>query len=118
MPVVDGLALLSHLARRGTLREDLRPWLRGWPDGIFTRLGHSAPSGEIHLGIEWGHSQYELVLRAGERSVARFSSTIPSQYSRPSGGTISLKVLPNVARMASTSARSARSSAAESRSGA
>src|SRR5438093_3575637 len=64
--LLESLALLSHLARRGTLREDLRPWLRGWPDGIFSRTGGSVPAGEMTLKIEWGQSRYELVLRAGE----------------------------------------------------
>lgn len=65
--LLEALALVSHLARRGTLREDLRSWLRGWPDGVFSRLGSSQPVDEANLSVEWGRSIYELVLRNPER---------------------------------------------------
>ncbi len=61
--LLEAIALVSHLARRGTLREDLRPWLRGWPDGVFTRSGAAPIAREAEIGIEWGRSQYRLVLR-------------------------------------------------------
>lgn len=65
--LLEALALVSHLARRGTLTEDLRPWLRGWPDGAFTRNGSGHTVQEAEIGIRWGHSQYLLRLRDSER---------------------------------------------------
>lgn len=61
--LLEALALFSHLARRGTLREDLRPWLRGWPDGVFSRAASGPVAKEAELGIEWGRSHYRLSLR-------------------------------------------------------
>lgn len=60
--LLEALALVSHLARRGTLREDLRPWLRGWPEGVFTREGAGKPAERASLEIAWGRSRYRLVL--------------------------------------------------------
>jgi ABC-type molybdenum transport system ATPase subunit/photorepair protein PhrA len=64
--LLEALALVSHLARRGTLREDLRVWLRGWPDGVFTRLGGGDVANEARIQVEWGRSSYSLVLRNAE----------------------------------------------------
>jgi predicted ATPase len=61
--MLESLALISHLARRGTLREDLRSWLRGWPDGVFTRIGDAQVAHEARISIRWARSQYDLVLR-------------------------------------------------------
>jgi energy-coupling factor transporter ATP-binding protein EcfA2 len=61
--LLEALALVSHLGRRGTLREDLRPWLRGWPDGILTRSGSTGSVPEATIEIAWGRSNYRLVLR-------------------------------------------------------
>lgn len=65
--LLEALALISHLARRGTLTEDLRPWLRGWPEGVFTR-GDSAPhDGGASIRLRWMKSEYTLELRTPER---------------------------------------------------
>jgi len=64
--LLESLALVSHLARRGTLREDLRPWLRGWPDGVFSRRGHEQPVGEARIGLKWNRGSYTLTLRNPE----------------------------------------------------
>ncbi|MBI4568620.1 MAG: ATP-binding protein, partial [Planctomycetes bacterium] len=60
--VLEALALLSHLARRGTLQEDLRPWLRGWPEGVFTRTSAGKSADEATIELHWQRSQYRLVL--------------------------------------------------------
>ncbi len=64
--MLESLALVSHLARRGTLREDLRSWLRGWPDGVFTRGGAGARSEEASIHLEWKKGKYTLGLRNPE----------------------------------------------------
>ena len=61
--LLESLALVSHLARRGTLREDLRSWLRGWPDGVFTRTGSAERSHEASIQLEWKKGKYTLGLR-------------------------------------------------------
>jgi ABC-type molybdenum transport system ATPase subunit/photorepair protein PhrA len=61
--LLEALGLLSHLARRGTLGEDLRPWLRGWPDGVLSRSGPSRQDEEAAIELRWGRSEYRLVLR-------------------------------------------------------
>jgi len=61
--LLESLALVSHLARRGTLREDLRSWLRGWPDGVFSRKGDGTRSEEASIHLEWKKGRYELGLR-------------------------------------------------------
>ena len=61
--LLESLALISHLARRGTLREDLRAWLRGWPDGVFTRNGDGTRCEEASIHLEWKHGKYTLGLR-------------------------------------------------------
>ncbi len=60
--ILEALALLSHLARRGNLREDLRSWLRGWPDGVFSRTGQQDPAMEAAIGLHWRGSSYRLVM--------------------------------------------------------
>lgn len=72
--VLEALALISHLARRGTLREDLRPWLRGWPDGVFTRGGTGEPSSEAVIELRWQKSSYRLTLRNPQRPEIRDES--------------------------------------------
>lgn len=62
--LLEALALISHLARRGTLREDLRPWLRGWPDGVFTRTGDGSVVQEAKIALRWAKSSYEVALRS------------------------------------------------------
>ncbi len=61
--LLEALALVSHLARRGSLREDIRPWLRGWPDGVFTREGSGAPAQAASIDVRWKRSRYTLALR-------------------------------------------------------
>lgn len=61
--LLEALALISHLARRGTLREDLRSWLRGWPDGVFTRTGDGTVVQEAKISMRWAKSTYGVVLR-------------------------------------------------------
>lgn len=65
--LLEAFALISHLARRGTLSEDLRPWLRGWPDGVFTRGETATPDAEARLRLVWGRSDYSLTLRRADR---------------------------------------------------
>jgi predicted ATPase len=65
--LLEAFALISHLARRGTLREDLRTWLRGWPDGEFTRGGSGEIAEEATIELRWGKSLYTLVLRNPQR---------------------------------------------------
>jgi hypothetical protein len=64
---LEAFALISHLARRGTLTEDLRPWLRGWPDGVFTRGGQGDDGTEASVRFVWGRSNYSLILKKPER---------------------------------------------------
>ncbi len=61
--LLEALALVSHLARRGTLREDLRPWLRGWPDGVFTRAAAGLGATEATIELRWKKGRYRLSLR-------------------------------------------------------
>jgi predicted ATPase len=61
--LLEALALISHLARRGTLREDLRSWLRGWPDGVFTRTGDGTIAQEARISMRWAKATYEVVLK-------------------------------------------------------
>lgn len=63
--LLEAFALISHLARRGTLTEDLRPWLRGWPEGVFSRGGQV--SAEASVRFVWGKSNYSLILKKPER---------------------------------------------------
>jgi predicted ATPase len=65
--LLEALALISHLARRGTLREDLRSWLRGWPDGVFTRKGDGNLVQEARISIRWARSKYEVALRSPDQ---------------------------------------------------
>src|SRR5262245_92438 len=75
--LLEALALCSHLARRGTLREDLRPWLRGWPDGVFSREGPEKQVSAASIEIAWGKSRYELVLDNPSRpEIAEESLTV------------------------------------------
>jgi len=67
--LLEAFALISHLARRGTLREDLRTWLRGWPDGVFTRCGNGETAEEATIELRWGKSVYTLVLRNQQRPI-------------------------------------------------
>jgi predicted ATPase len=60
--LLEALAVISHLARRGSLREDLRPWLRGWPDGVFSREAGVGCT-EASLTVSWRRSRYVLGLR-------------------------------------------------------
>jgi predicted ATPase len=71
--ILESLALVSHLARRGTLREDLRPWLRGWPDGVFTRSGGKVAT-EASLELEWGRSRYRIAFERPRRPQIRDES--------------------------------------------
>lgn len=63
--LLEALALIAHLGRRGTLREDLRPWLRGWPDGVMTRAGRGKQAAEAKIQLSWARSSYELELSDG-----------------------------------------------------
>lgn len=65
--LLEALALLAHLGRRGTLREDLRPWLRGWPDGVMTRSGGAARPRESTIELRWRSASYRLVLTNEEQ---------------------------------------------------
>jgi len=65
--MLEAFALMSHLARRGTLREDLRTWLRGWPDGVFTRNGSGEVVEEATIELRWGRSLYRLVIEKPAR---------------------------------------------------
>jgi hypothetical protein len=67
--LLEAFALLSHLARRGTLREDLRTWLRGWPEGIFTRQGDKIAAEEAVIGLKWGQSSYSVTFKGAEQPV-------------------------------------------------
>lgn len=65
--LLESLALVSHLGRRGTLREDLRPWLRGWPDGVMTRSGGPERPHEALIDLRWKKAHYQLVLQNEEQ---------------------------------------------------
>jgi predicted ATPase len=65
--LLEALALVSHLGRRGSLREDLRPWLRGWPDGVMTRSPSRSTPGEAEIEFEWRRATYRLVLTNDEQ---------------------------------------------------
>lgn len=65
--LLEALALVAHLGRRGTLREDLRPWLRGWPDGVMTRSGAGARPKNAEIELRWRRATYRLVLSNEEQ---------------------------------------------------
>lgn len=67
--ILESLALLSHLARRGTLSEDLRPWLRGWPEGVFARSGTGKPVAEAFIELQWRGFFYQLKLKNPQRPI-------------------------------------------------
>ena len=72
--LLEAFALVSHLARRGTLREDLRPWLRGWPDGVFTRTGTSTQVPEATIALRWAKSSYSVVFENPQHPTIRDES--------------------------------------------
>ncbi|MCC6996043.1 MAG: AAA family ATPase [Deltaproteobacteria bacterium] len=74
--LLEALSLLSHLARRGTLGDDLRVWLRGWPDGVFTRLGPGSPASEAKIEIEWGKTTYSLTLEHPQKPEIQSESLV------------------------------------------
>jgi predicted ATPase len=65
--LLEALALVAHLGRRGSLREDLRPWLRGWPDRVFTRKGDGTSAERVEIAMTWVDARYRLVLVDPER---------------------------------------------------
>lgn len=75
--LLESLALVSHLGRRGTLREDLRPWLRGWPDGVLTRGGRGPRTTSATIDLSWKKARYVLTLRdANQPEIASESLTV------------------------------------------
>ncbi len=78
--LLEAFALISHLARRNSLQDDLRPWLRGWPDGVFTRSGEGRPVQEISIEMQWGKGHYKLVLMNPQRPEIHHESMIVGQH--------------------------------------
>jgi predicted ATPase len=69
--LLEALSLVAHLGRRGSLREDLRPWLRGWPDGVFTRCGDGSVASEATIHLRWSGASYRLTLGRPEKPEIR-----------------------------------------------
>lgn len=65
--LLEALALVSHLGRRGSLRDDLRTWLRGWPDAVLTRSSDGDRPEQAIIELVWRKAHYKLVLRDPEQ---------------------------------------------------
>lgn len=87
--LLEAFALISHLARRGTLAEDLRPWLRGWPEGVFSKAGPEARPLQASVRFVWGSSSYMLELGDPSSPVIKREELVVNQekyvYTLPNG---------------------------------